>query len=317
LADRAGPEGVVRESAPAKVNLILHVGPRRADGLHELCSLFASIELADVVIVAPARGDSVAPARGDSVAPARGDSVAQAGGDHGDSVSPVTGVEDPNLCHAALAELRDAVPDATLPPLKVTIDKTIPVAAGLGGGSADAAAVLRAANQLAGQPLDAARLRTIAARVGADVPSQVEPGHAVVTGAGERVEPVALPPLWLVLATQELGLSTAAVYAEADRIGATRKTLDVEAVRTAAQASEPGALAGALENDLQRAALSLRPELSETVATLERSGALAAVVTGSGPTVVGVFEDERAARAGARPGDIVTRIRNNSPTAPA
>lgn len=283
----------MREPAPAKVNLILQVGPRRADGLHELCSLFASIELADVVTVAPA------------------------GGEGNDSVAPITGVDGPNLCAAALAELRDAVPEATLPSLAVTIDKTIPVAAGLGGGSADAAAVLRAANELAGRPLDADRLRVIGARVGADVPSQVEPGHAVVTGAGECVEPVALPPLWLVLATQEVGLSTAAVYAEADRIGATRKSLNLEAVRAAARASAPRALAGALENDLQRAALSLRPELAEAVAALERSRALGVVVTGSGPTVVGVFEDERAARAGAGPGDIVTRIRNNSPTAPS
>lgn len=287
MVEAGASRRAVRERAPGKVNLVLQVGPRRGDGLHELCSLFASIELGDVVTV--------------SVACARG----------ADSVSPTPGVEGPDICAAALAELRAALPDAKLPSLAVSVDKRLPVAAGLGGGSADAAALLRAANALAGFPLDAGSLRAIGARVGADVPSQVEPAHAVVSGAGERIEPVELPTLWLVLAPQERGLSTAAVYAEADRIGATRQALDVDAVRAAAGADDPGALAAALESDLQEAAFSLRPELRDVVARLKRAGALGALVSGSGPTVAGLFADERAARAGAGPGDIVTRIRNN------
>src|SRR6185503_10682588 len=106
-----------------------------------------------------------------------------------------------------------------LPPLQVTIDKRIPVAAGLGGGSADAAAALRAANELAGRPADAAGLRALGARLGADVPSQIEPRHALVTGAGEGVEPVELPPMTLLLVPDEDGLSTADVYAQADALG--------------------------------------------------------------------------------------------------
>jgi 4-diphosphocytidyl-2-C-methyl-D-erythritol kinase len=250
---------VIRERAPAKVNLLLHVGPRRADGLHELCSLFASIDLADEVTVEPAEGDEVVCA----------------------------GVERPNLALAAVERFRaEAAP--ALPPMRVTIAKRIPVAAGLGGGSADAAAVLRAANRLAGEPLDADGLRAIGARIGADVPSQVEPRHALVTGAGEVVEPVELPAMALLLVPDEQGLSTADVYARADELGATRGQLDPDRVR--ALAGGPlDELAAALENDLEVASVSLRPELTARMDGLRQTGALAARVTGSGPTVFGVF----------------------------
>ncbi len=150
-------------------------------------------------------------------------------------------------------------------------------------------------------------LRRLAPELGADVPSQVVPGHALVTGAGEVVERVALPAMDLVLVLQERGLSTAEVYAEADRIGATRGRLDPESVRASA-GLPPERLARAVENDLQAAALSLRPELHEPLAALERAGALAAFVTGSGPTVVGAFGDRDSARSAATgiPGAIVT-----------
>jgi len=250
---------VIRERAPAKVNLLLHVGPRRADGLHELCSLFASIDLADELTVEPADADEV--------------------------VCP--GVEGPNLALAAVERFRaDAAPE--LPPLRVTIDKRVPVAAGLGGGSADAAAVLRAANELAGRPLAPDALRALGAKVGADVPSQVEPRHALVTGAGEVVEPVALPPMTLLLVPDLAGLSTAEVYAQADSLRTTRDTLDPDHAR--ALAGRPLAeLAAALENDLEGAAVALRPALSGRMEALRQAGALAARVTGSGPTVFGVF----------------------------
>ena len=150
--------------------------------------------------------------------------------------SAAPGVEGPNLALAAVERFRaEAAPE--LPPLRVTIDKRIPVAAGLGGGSADAAAVLRAANELAGRPLDADALRALGAALGADVPSQVEPRHALVTGAGEGVEPVELPPMTLLLVPDEAGLSTADVYAQADALGTTRAELDPERVRELAAAA--------------------------------------------------------------------------------
>ncbi|HEX8076151.1 MAG TPA: hypothetical protein VF545_14350, partial [Thermoleophilaceae bacterium] len=181
-----------------------------------------------------------------------------------------------------------------------------------GGGSADAAAVLRAANALAGAPLDGDALRRLGARLGSDVPSQIEPRHALVSGTGERVEPVELPPVTLVLVPAEPGLPTGEVYAEADRIGATRGALDRDRVRAVA-GLPPDRLAGAIENDLEAAAVSLRPELESTRAALLARGALAARVSGSGPTVFGVFGDERGAAAAAAevPGAVVARLRNN------
>ena len=263
---RGDTERVIRERAPAKVNLLLHVGAPRADGLHELCSLFASIDLADELTVEPADADEVRCA----------------------------GVEGPNLALAAVERFRaEAAPD--LPPLRVTIDKRIPVAAGLGGGSADAAAVLRAANQLADEPLDAAGLRALGASLGADVPSQVEPRHALVTGAGEVVEPVELPPMTLLLVPDESGLSTAEVYAQADALGTTRAELDPERVRELA--GRPLAeLANSLENDLEGAAVSLRPELTARMDALRDAGALTARVTGSGPDRLRRLSRGRGAR---------------------
>jgi 4-diphosphocytidyl-2-C-methyl-D-erythritol kinase len=271
----------VRETAPAKVNLVLHVGGRRrGDGLHEICSLFASLDLADDVTVEPSDLDEVI----------------------------CRGVPGPNLAAAALEAYRSLAP---LPPLRVTIEKRIPVAAGLGGGSADAAATLRAANALAGDPLGPSELRTIAARLGADVPSQVEPRHALVTGAGENVEPLDLPDMALLLVPVAEGLSARDVYAEADSLPSTRAHLDPAPLRTAA-AAPLAVLAHAMENDLEAAALSLRPELTATLAALQEAGALKALVSGSGPTAFGVFADPAEAdlAAAALPGDsIVTRIR--------
>jgi len=275
---------MIRELAPAKANLVLQVGPRRGDGLHEICSLFASLELADLVEVEP-RG--------------RADRVECAG------------VEGPNLAHTALEAYRAAAGPASLPPLSIRIDKRIPVAAGLGGGSADAAAALRAADALADRPLGAARLREIAIRVGADVPSQIEPGHALVTGAGEHVEPVALPPMTLVLVPHHEGLASGGVYAETDRLGAIRPRLEPARLRALARSSSLEHLASVLENDLERAVLSLRPELATVTAHLRATGASATLVSGSGPTVVGVFGDRAAAEAAAvqTAGAIVTELR--------
>ena len=273
---------MIEETAPAKLNLVLQVGPRRADGLHELASLFASLVLADELTFedAAARDEVMCP-----------------------------GVSGPNLVTAALAAFREAAPEK-LPPQRVTIEKRIPVAAGLGGGSADAAAALRAANARAGHPLEAQVLREIGARIGADVPSQVEPRHALVTGAGETVEPVELPDMTLVLVPSVTGLSTGSVYAEADRIGSVRSTLDPQALRAAAKAPL-ATLVPTMENDLEAAALSLRPELARTLARLEEAGALAARISGSGPTAFGVFTTRAEAETAAAGFDaaIVTGLR--------
>lgn len=273
---------MIRERAPAKLNLVLQVGSARSDGLHEICSIFASLSLSDDLTFLASDSDR-------------------------DEVL-CKGVDGPNLVEAALRLFRERV-DAELPPLQVTIDKRIPVAAGLGGGSADAAATLRAANDLAGRPLDAAGLRALAEELGADVPSQVEPGHALVTGAGEHIERLRLPAMGLVLVPSEDGLSTADVYGEAERIRSTREQLDPDMLRALA-AAPLSTLAAGVENDLQAAAVSLRPEIAEPVEHLRGAGALAAAVSGSGPTAFGVFSGPAMAERAAAsvPGAIVTRL---------
>jgi 4-diphosphocytidyl-2-C-methyl-D-erythritol kinase len=278
---------VFSERAYAKLNLVLHVGARApgGGGLHPLCSLFASIDLADDV-----RGR-----------------LADAGAEE-DSVD-CPGVAGPNLALAAIEAFRRRV-GGELPPLALAIEKRIPVAAGLGGGSADAAAALRIANAVAGVPLGPGELRVLAASLGSDVPSQVEPRHALVEGTGERVEPIGLPPLAAVLVPSATGLSTAAVYAEYDRLGGGRERLDPEPLRRLASAGV-AELAAGVENDLEPAALSLRPELQSTLDRLRDSGALAAAVSGSGPTCFGLYGDTGAAgRAAATlQGAIVSALR--------
>ncbi len=284
---RAAREGsdpaVFGECAYAKLNLVLHVGRPRADGLHPLCSLFASIELADEVHGGPA-------------------------GSTDDSVD-CPGVTGTNLALTALDAFRRRVAGG-LPPIALRIEKRIPVAAGLGGGSADAAAAIRIANTVAGGPLGPDELRELAAALGSDVPSQIDPRHALVRGTGELVEPVELPPLAVVLVPDEEGLSTAAVYAELDRLGGWREALDPEPLRQLA-AGPAAELAAGLENDLEPVAVSLRPSLADTLERLRATGALGAAVSGSGPTCFGLYDDNAAAAeaAAALPGAILTALR--------
>jgi 4-diphosphocytidyl-2-C-methyl-D-erythritol kinase len=274
---------VRREPAYAKLNLVLHVGPPREDGLHPLCSLMASIDLADEVVAEP--------------------------GESGEDTIRCEGVPADNLAARALAEFRSRA-GGELPPLAITIHKRIPIAAGLGGGSADAAATLRIANELAGNPLGREELLHLAADLGSDVPSQLDPCHSLVQGTGERVEQIDLPSLIAVLLPDTDGLSTRAVYAELDRMEAARDELDPEPLRRL-PAGGPEALAAALENDLQQAALSLRPDLKGRLEALEEAGALGAAVSGSGPTCFGLFADRRTAEAAAArlPSAVVTKLR--------
>jgi 4-diphosphocytidyl-2-C-methyl-D-erythritol kinase len=275
---------VLRELAYAKLNLVLHVGRQREDGLHAICSLVASIDLADEVIAEPK--------------PSGEDSV------------QCPGVADDNLAARALAEFRSRA-GKELPPLTITINKRVPVAAGLGGGSADAAAALRIANRLAGEPLGPEELLRLAADLGSDVPSQLDPRHALVQGTGERIEPVTLPPLAAVLIPDDEGLSTAAVYAELDRLDGTREKLDPDPLRALAGVEPAARLAAAVHNDLQAAALSLRPDLEARLDALRAAGAVGAAVSGSGPTCFGLFADRRAAERAAEnlPGALVTGLR--------
>ena len=207
------------------------------------------------------------------------------------------GVEGPNLVGVALEAMRAR--GWQRPPLRIEIDKRIPVAAGLGGGSADAAAVLR----LAAGELD--DLPAIAAGLGADVPSQLEPSPALVAGAGEVIERLPAPGEFAaVLIPDSDGLSTAEVYAEADALGIGRPQDELaelaERLRVAAGGgASPLEYTDLLVNDLAQAAISLRPRIAEALVALEEVGAVHSLVTGSGPTAVGLFGDMPAADAAA------------------
>jgi 4-diphosphocytidyl-2-C-methyl-D-erythritol kinase len=260
--------------APAKLNLGLYLGRARPDGLHELCSLFEPLALADLLRIEEAERDEV--------------------------VCP--GVEGENLAARALAALRERGWDA--PPLRIEIEKRTPVAAGLGGGSADAAAVLRLASGLFSSQDNEKRpategvvadLPAIAAELGADVPSQLRPALALVQGAGEKVAPLPAPTEHAVLLLPGGGgLSTKDVFDEADRLGLGRAEADLEGIaahlRAAAGAgASPLAYVELLVNDLEPAAVSLRPDIGGGLDALRGAGAPAVFLSGSGPTAVALF----------------------------
>lgn len=255
--------------APAKLNLCLYLGARREDGLHRLCSLFEPLALADLIDVVEGERDEV--------------------------LCP--GIEGENLAARALEGLRARGWDH--PPLRVRIEKRIPVAAGLGGGSADAAAILR----LAAGALD--DLPALAAEIGADVPAQLVPSLALVQGAGERVQRLPEPvPHAVVLLPGGGGLRTADVFAEADRLGLGRGGEELEELATRLRASagagaSPLSYPDLLANDLEPAARALRPEVGDALDALRRAGAPAALLSGSGPTAFGLFADLAPARAAA------------------
>jgi 4-diphosphocytidyl-2-C-methyl-D-erythritol kinase len=255
--------------APGKVNRCLFLGAPRADGLHPLVSVVQPLSLADVLTLEPGDG------RDGVVCP---------------------GVEGPNLVEKAIAAFRDAT-GWDGPAVSIHVEKRVPVAAGMGGGSGDAAAALRLLAAHTRLPLPA----HVAMRLGADVPSQLEPRRCLMTGAGEHVRPLPGPPAEAyVVVPSPHALSTPDVFREADRLGLGRspgELADLEA------AGEPFADV----NDLEPAAISLLPEIEASLAALRAAGARTAMVSGSGPTTYGVFATREAAAAAAAeiPGSVV------------
>lgn len=267
----------LRAPAPAKVNLGLFVGPPRThDGRHELVSVMQSISLADELMLEP---------------------VASATGGEDQIVCPGVSL-DPraNLALAALRAFRAAT-GWEAGPLRLRVLKRIPVAAGLGGGSADAAATLRLARRASGLGSDELLL-DLATQLGADVPAQLDPGRWLATGAGERLRELPAPthPFGVLVLPLAAELSTAAVYARADELGGQRTPRELAQLAGAlADALALGAPAPApargelLGNDLQAAAISLCPPIEQALAQAADAGADAAFVSGSGPTVIGLF----------------------------
>jgi 4-diphosphocytidyl-2-C-methyl-D-erythritol kinase len=256
---------------PAKLNLQLAVGPPRGDGYHDLVTVFHAVSLFDEVTVVPADTDGIAvTGEGADLVPADGE----------------------NLALRAVAALRAAMTGAAADRagVHVTIAKRIPVAAGLAGGSADAAAALVACNELWRAGFSQDQLVEVAARVGSDVAFALFGGTAVGRGRGERLTPALAPatPYHWVLAFADGHLSTPEVYATLDRLRAAKAAEpDLNAALMSALRSGDARLLGrALSNDLQQAAVALFPALRKTITAGIELGALGALVAGSGPTCV-------------------------------
>ncbi len=258
----------VTARAPAKLNLHLRVGPVRADGFHDLVTVYHAVSLYDEVRATRASALSITV------------------GGVGASSVPLDRTNLAVRAATALAHRAGVEPLAHL-----HIDKAIPVAGGLAGGSADAAAALVACNALWDTRLPPAALVELAADLGSDVPFALTGGTALGTGHGELVQPVPDAGDWhWVLAVADGGLSTPAVYRAYDERTLDRPTQDrppqdgLAAILDALRAGVPAALGQAMGNDLQAAALCLRPELRRTLDAGATLGARGCLVSGSGPT---------------------------------
>jgi 4-diphosphocytidyl-2-C-methyl-D-erythritol kinase len=276
---RLGALGPVRVRVPAKINLHLHVGPVRSDGYHELVTVYHAISLYDEVSVR--RGDRLTLTM------------------EGEGAGELTLDDDNLVLRAARALARHTQRE---PFARLHLRKQIPVAAGLAGGSADAAAALVACDALWQTHLARDELAELAGSLGSDVPFLVLGGTALGTGRGESVSPVlATGHAWhWVVAIADGGLPTPAVYAELDRLRHNGSHIDAGApddLMAALRQQDPRVLAAALANDLQPAALSLRPALSATLQAGLHAGALGGIVSGSGPTCVFLASDARHAAA--------------------
>ncbi|MCX4485218.1 4-(cytidine 5'-diphospho)-2-C-methyl-D-erythritol kinase [Streptomyces anulatus] len=262
---------------PAKVNVQLAVGAARPDGFHDLANVFLAVGLYDEVTATPADELRITCAGADAAR---------------------VPLDTTNL--AARAALALAERYGVEPAVHLHIAKDIPVAGGMAGGSADGAAALVACDALWGTGASRDELLAICAELGSDVPFSLVGGAALGTGRGEKLTPIEVGGTFhWVFAVADGGLSTPAVYGEFDRLAAGTEVPEPTAspdLLAALRSGDSGALAAALSNDLQPAALSLRASLAETLAAGTEAGALAALVSGSGPTTAFLVEDESAAR---------------------
>lgn len=262
--------------SPAKVNVQLSVGPLRKDGYHELISVFQALSLHDVITAAA------------------GDGITLTMSGEGTKSLPV---DDENLAVRAARLLAEHV--GIEPNVALHIEKSIPIAGGMAGGSADAAGTLVACDSLWQTGLAREELAEIAARLGSDVPFALYGGNAIGRGRGEQITPVlGKGRFHWVLALADRGLSTPEVYRRLDELRADASVPEPEVSEALIQALRSGDahhLADALHNDLQPAALSLRPALRRLLDAGEEYGALAGIVSGSGPTCAFLTRDEEHA----------------------
>ena len=327
----------VSVSAPGKVNLFLALGAARPDGYHPLNTVFAQIGLSETVTVTPlqslattapqpapaaAQPVSTAPVSSASSAPAQSDSApaaaqpapsamaasapaAQTGGPRielaltrPDSNVPL---DHTNLAYRAAQAVAQQAAQRGLatPEVHILLDKAVPVAGGMAGGSADAAATLKACNEFWQVGLGLEELAQLGAQLGADVPFGLYGGVALGTGRGDLIEPLkAAPgPYYWTFALQDKGLSTAAVFKHFDATVQAPPAADMppEQLLAALEAGDVAEVSRHIRNDLQATAIDLRPELGQLIDLAKKAGALAAMVSGSGPTVAALSSSRAVA----------------------
>ena len=303
---RSGSASSVRVEAPGKVNLFLSVGASGTDGYHQLTTVFQAVRLIETVT---ARRQSV-----------RDRGTVTLTLEEPDADVPT---DASNLAMRAAELLAETT--GVSEGVDLLLRKRVPVAGGMAGGSADAAATLVACNILWGTGLSLLELSALAARLGADVPFPLTGATAVGSGRGDLVTPIMTRGSYhWVFALAEEGLSTPAVFRRFDELTGTGAPAvrDVpEALTSALRAGDAPALAASLHNDLQAAALDLRPELARVIAVAEEAGALRAIVSGSGPTIAALVENpagaQRVSRALMASGLVADVLRADAPVAGA
>ena len=310
----------VSVSAPGKVNLFLALGAARPDGYHPLNTVFAQIGLSETVTVsalqaltttapqpAPSSALPASSATSASAQLAQSDSApaAQTGSPRielaltrPDSNVPL---DHTNLAYRAAQAVAQQAAQRGLdtPDVHILLDKAVPVAGGMAGGSADAAATLKACNEFWQVGLSLEELAHLGAQLGADVPFGLYGGVALGTGRGDLIEPLkATPgPYYWTFALQDEGLSTAAVFKHFDATVQAPPAADMppEQLLAALEAGDVAEVSRHIRNDLQATAIDLRPELGQLIDLAKKAGALAAMVSGSGPTVAALSSSRAAA----------------------
>jgi len=261
---------MVRVVARAKLNLMLRVGPMRADGYHEIQSVMQSIELTDDLEMSRAPVTEV--------------------GFEWDGPGGWEGPERPDLVERVLGILNQTVGGTQAAQVRVV--KRIPPGSGLGGGSADAAAAVLGMNRLMDEVLDEKQMLEVCAQAGSDVPFALLGGTAVASGRGEQVEPIqGIPTTWWVIAIPQLSMPTGEVYERFDEVGGETLPGELEHLIESLRSGDADRIAAFLANDLERAAFAVAP-LQSVQERILAAGAVGAVMSGSGSAIAGLCRDK-------------------------
>lgn len=255
------------EKAPAKINLTLDVLYKRPDGFHEVEMVMTTVDLADRISLRGIPGDEIVIKTADSFIPN----------------------DRRNLAYQAAEIIRNTY--RIIEGVEITIEKSIPAAAGLAGGSSDAAATLRGLNRLWNLELSMEKLAELGAQIGSDIPFCVHGGTALATGRGEKIKKLPSPPnCWVILAKPAISVSTATVYGDFKVEQATHPNtaMMIEAL----EKKDYKTMCQTLENGLESVTMSLYPEVAMLKEKMLKFGADAALMSGSGPTVFGFVENE-------------------------